>query len=119
MSGRLTEIAGVGAWALDETGPALDEGLVLDILSETFSARVGLVIVPVSRLSPAFLDLKTRLAGEVLQKFVTYERRVAILGDISEAVARSAALRDFVGESNRGRSVWFVADGAELAAKLA
>ena len=46
-------------------------------------------------------------------------RRVAILGDIGEAVARSAALRDFVRESNRGRHVWFVADRMELERRLA
>jgi hypothetical protein len=119
VSGSPTEIAGVGAWLLDDAGPPLDERLALDILSETFSAHVGLVVVPVSRLSPAFLDLRTRLAGEVLHKFVTYERRVAILGDISEALSASTSLRDFVVESNRGNSVWFVADAAELAARLA
>jgi hypothetical protein len=30
-----------------------------------------------------------------------------------------AALRDFVRESNRGRQVWFVADGDELARRPA
>ena len=59
------------------------------------------------------------LAGEVMQKFVNYQRQVVILGDLAEAVAASDALRDFVRESNRGRSVWFVADRAELEAKLA
>ena len=57
--------------------------------------------------------------GELLQKFVNYGRRVVILGDVSQAVAGSKALRDFVRESNRGASVWFVPDMAALEARLA
>jgi Domain of unknown function (DUF4180) len=42
-----------------------------------------------------------------------------VVGDISGALDRSASLRDFVRESNRGRQVWFVADGDELERRLA
>lgn len=119
MSGRIAEIGGVRAYVCDGAGPALDERLAADILGETFSAGVRLVVIPTSRLSPAFLDLKTRLAGELLQKFVNYQRRVVIVGDISEATAASGALGDFVRESNRGRSVWFLADLSELTTRLA
>ena len=119
MSGSLVEIAGVRAWLCAEDGPPIGEREASDILGETFGAQVRLVVIPVARLGPAFLDLKTRLAGELLQKFVNYQRQVVILGDLAEAVAASDALRDFVRESNGGRSVWFVADRAELEAKLA
>jgi hypothetical protein len=119
VSGHLAEIAGVRAWLCDDAGPALDERLATDIIGESLGAGVGLVVIPTARLSPAFLDLRTRLAGELLQKFVNYQRQVAILGDVSAATARSEALRDFVRESNRGRAVWFVADLAELEARLA
>lgn len=118
MSGRVAAVAGVRAFLCDEVGPVLDERRVTDILGETLGADVRLVVIPTSRLSPAFLDLKTRLAGELLQKFVNYQRQVAIVGDVSGAMTASRALRDFVRESNRGRSVWFVADLAELAARL-
>ena len=119
MSGTVIEIAGVRAWLADREGPPIaDDRAASDILGETFSARVSLVVIPTSRLTPAFLDLKTRLAGELLQKFVNYDRRVVILGDVSEAVANSVPLRDFVRESNRGRTVWFMPDLAALEAKL-
>ncbi len=76
------------------------------------------VVIPVERLPDDFFRLKTRIAGEILQKFVTYSARVAILGDISRYVAESTALRDFVYESNRGDQIWFVADRAELEERL-
>ena len=40
-----------------------------------------------ARLSPDFLRLSTGLAGDVLQKFVNYGLRVAIVGDVSAAAA--------------------------------
>lgn len=90
-----------------------------DIVGEAFSAGATVIALPVARLSPAFLDLKTRLAGEVLQAFVNCGFRAAIVGDVSANVAASEPLRDFVRESNRGRHVWFVDDLGALAAKLA
>ncbi|HEV2532054.1 DUF4180 domain-containing protein [Phenylobacterium sp.] len=120
MSGGVTEIAGVRAWLVDAHGPPLaDERDAADVLGETFGAEARLVVIPTARLTPDFLDLKTRLAGAILQKFVNYQRRVVILGDIREAVAASDALRDFVRESNRGNTVWFLSDIATLEAKLA
>lgn len=120
MTGTVTEIAGVQAYVLAAEGPPIaTDRDAADVLSETFGAGARLVVIPTSRLTPDFLDLKTRLAGEILQKFVNYERRVVILGDVSQAVAGSTPLRDFVYESNRGRTVWFVGNMAELEARLA
>jgi Domain of unknown function (DUF4180) len=119
MSGQVVEIAGVRAYVCAAEGPLIaSERDAADLVGETFSAGVRLVAIPLSRLPPDFLDLRTRLAGAMLQKFVNYERQVAIVGDVSAATARSAALTDFVRESNRGRSVWFVADLEALAERL-
>ena len=90
-----------------------------DLVGEAFSTEAKLIVIPVERLSPDFLRLSSGLAGEVLQKFVNYGLKVAILGDVSAAVAASGPLGDFVRESNRGRSVWFVDDRADLNAKIA
>lgn len=119
MSGAVAEIAGVRAYVCDAAGPPIaSERDAADLIGETFGAGAGLVVIPLGRLAPAFLDLRSRLAGEILQKFVNYQRQVVILGDVSEAAGRSRALQDFVRESNRGRSVWFVRDLDELAARL-
>jgi len=102
---------------LSPDGPIIaSERDATDIIGEAFGRRdVDLVIIPVERLSPEFFRLASGLAGAVLQKFTTYQFRVAIVGDISAFTAKSAPLRDFVRESNRrGVEVRFLASMAEL-----
>ena len=94
------------------------ERAATDIIGDAFGSCAKIVAVPVSRLGPGFLTLSTRIAGEVIQKFVNYGFQVAIIGDVSEAAAQSDALRDFIRESNRGRHVWFLADMAALEARF-
>jgi len=90
----------------------------LDLIGAAFSGA-DLVAIPARRLDERFFALRTGLAGEIMQKFVNYRLRLAIVGDISAHVAASTALRDLVVESNRGTQVWFVADLAELDRRLA
>jgi hypothetical protein len=120
VSGAVQRLAGQAVHVLADEGPRLDgERAAAEVVGELFGGGARMVAIPLSRLAPGFLVLSTRIAGEVLQKFVTYGFRVAILGDVSAAVAESDALRDFVRESNRGRHVWFVDDLAQLEARLA
>lgn len=86
----------------------------VDVMGEAMAASATLVILPIDRLDPAFFDLRTGLAGEILQKFVNYRIKVAILGDYAQLASTSIPLRDFIRESNRGNSIWFVADHNEL-----
>lgn len=90
----------------------------IEIISEAAAYQAELIVIPVERLSDDFFQLKTRVAGEILQKFVTYRKRVVILGDISEHLNDSSALRDFVYECNLGRQVWFMRSVSELEQKL-
>ena len=102
-----------------EDGPLLAAaGDVGDFLGEAWGLEADWLAVPVSRLGPVFLKLRTRLAGEVTQKFVTYRTGLAIVGDISAEVAASDALRDYVRECNRGRQVRFAPDLPGLRAVL-
>ncbi|MCX2950232.1 DUF4180 domain-containing protein [Lentzea sp. NEAU-D7] len=102
-----------------EDGPLItDEQSAVDLIGTLWGQDVGWLVLPVARLSEDFLVLRTRVAGAVVQKFQQYGFAVAVVGDISEQVAASTALRDFVYESNRGRQLWFVADEAELDARL-
>jgi hypothetical protein len=91
---------------------------VLDLVGQALGHRAGLVAVPVRRLHEDFFRLHTGVAGEVMQKFVNYRLRLAVVGDVTRHLAASSALRALVHESNRGRHVWFVADHAELDARL-
>lgn len=120
MTGTVRELAGERAFVCADDGPLLgSERDAADLVGETLGADARLIVIPVRRLSAGFFELRTRLAGEMLQKFVNYRRRVAILGDISAQVEGSDALRDFVRESNRGQWVWFVPDLESLERKLA
>jgi hypothetical protein len=112
------EAAGVKVLELAATGERLDPRDVTDVIGEALGVGAGVAAMPLSRLPDGFLDLKTRIAGEWLQKLVTYELRAAVMGDASAEIARSEVLAAFVRESNRGRHVWFVRDRAELEAKL-
>lgn len=100
-------------------GPLLAaEADINGFLSEAMSMEADWLLLPVSRLGPDFLRLRTRLAGEMAQKCATYRIGLAIVGDVSEAVAASDALRDYVRESNRGTHVWFVDDEAAFRKRL-
>ncbi|WP_221466780.1 DUF4180 domain-containing protein [Streptosporangium album] len=66
----------------------------------------------------AFFQLRARIAGDVVQKFVTYQLRLVIMDDISRHMAESSALRDFVSETNRGDHVWFLSSVEELGDRL-
>ncbi|KKB10886.1 hypothetical protein VE25_15735 [Devosia geojensis] len=85
---------------------------VIDLIGETFGNNATVVVVPASRLADDFFRLRTGFAGEVMQKFQNYRKRLIIVGDISAHLAESKALHDFVGETNRVGNHCF-ADGRE------
>ena len=98
--------------------PLASKGDCEGLIGDAFGSRAELVVIPVDRLDARFFDLSTGVAGEVLQTLVNYRLRVVVVGPVPGR-APSAALQDFMRESNRGRQVWFVADDAELDARLA
>lgn len=119
MTDTIETLAGVRVLNCDPSGPTVrNDRDAVDIIGAALSHGCGLVVVPVERLSDEFFALKTRIAGEMIQKFVNYERRLAIIGDIARHLEASGALRDFVAETNRGKQVWFLPDRAALEAKL-
>lgn len=74
------------------------------------------IIIYEKNIIPAFFDLKTGIAGEVLQKFSTYQTSLAIVGDFSKYASKS--LRDFIYESNKGNRVNFLSSVSEAKEKL-
>jgi len=91
----------------------------LDLIGNAGYQGAQWVVVPADRLDEAFFRLHTRVAGDIVQKFVQYRMGLAVLGDISRHTQTSSALRDFVRECNGGRQTWFVTDMDELRARLA
>jgi hypothetical protein len=59
------------------------------------------------------------LAGDVVQKFANYDIGLAVTGDITAWLEKSAPLRDFVREANRGRRLWFLPDRTAFEQKIA
>lgn len=120
MMDNAYSLGGVRILECGVDGPTLrNGGDATDVIGAAWSAKAGLVAIPLARLSEGFLVLSTGVAGDIVQKFVNYGLRLAILGDVSGACADSKALRDFVYESNRGGHVWFAADIGELEERLA
>ena len=83
-----------------------------EVLEVAMSEGVDAVVVPSEAVSLLFFDLKTRVAGEILQKFTLYHIRLAVTGDFSNIPSDS--LRAFMVESNRQGSIVFV-DSIEAA----
>ncbi|MDF2592366.1 MAG: hypothetical protein K0S75_1832 [Clostridia bacterium] len=99
------------------------ELLITDVQSSLdFIATVGFetgcnrIIINKSAISEAFFDLKSQLAGEVLQKFINYRMKIAIVGDFS--VYSSKSLKDFIYESNNGRDIFFLQSEENAIEKL-
>lgn len=69
-----------------------------------------------SSVTEDFFTLSTGIAGGILQKFVNYHMKLAIIGDYSHYTSK--ALRDFIFESNNGTHVFFLNTEEEAVAKL-
>ena len=79
---------------------------MLDIMADAGYNGCNSLIVHKQTLTEDFFDLKTKVAGEILQKFSNYRMKLAIIGDFSETGSKS--LNDFIRESNRGGTICFV-----------
>ncbi len=113
-------LGGLTVLELGADGPVLaTERDATDAVAAGWSAGAGMVAIPLSRLPDDVFTLSNRRLGEMMQKFVNYRIRLAIVGDVGPAIAASDAFRDFVREANRRTEVWFVADIAELDVRLA
>jgi hypothetical protein len=120
MADELKTLSGRAVFVCDPEGAVLaSEADALDLIGGLWGIEAEWLALPVARLSPDFLTLRTGLAGAVIQKFVNYRTRLALVGDIDGPVAASKALADFVRESNAGDHVWFTPDLAALEARLA
>ncbi len=83
----------------------------LDLLGNLYFQGFDKVILHEKNITPDFFDLKTGIAGEILQKFSNYRVRLAIVGDFSAYPGQS--IRDFIFESNKRRHINFVGSIAE------
>ena len=74
------------------------------------------MILKKSAICEDFFHLSTKLAGEILQKFINYNVKMAIVGDFS--VYASNSLKAFIYESNKGKDIFFLPDENQAIEKL-
>lgn len=77
----------------------------LDLLGDLYYQSFDKVIIYEKNITPDFFDLKTGIAGEILQKFSNYRMGLAIVGDFSPYESKS--IRDFIFESNKTKHINF------------
>lgn len=87
-----------------------DDGVVINNAQEFLELIMNLpsdrIVFYKENFDDSFFDLRTGLAGEILQKASNYSRRLGIVGDYSRYASKS--LNDFMYESNKGGKIMFV-----------
>lgn len=89
----------------------------LDLLmSAKYDIGTNLLAVDKKVICEDFFILSRGLAGEILQKFINYQAKIAIYGDYSHYTSKP--LKDFIYESNNGKDIFFVATKDEAVERL-
>jgi hypothetical protein len=83
----------------------------IDLLGNIYYQGFDRIIIYEKNITPEFFDLKTGIAGEILQKFSNFRVQLAIVGDFSKYNSKS--LNNFIYESNKGRLINFVSTLSE------
>lgn len=112
MNIAIHEVNGINIAEIVSDGIAIsnaEEGL--DLLGNLYFSGYDKAIIHSKNITPDFFDLKTGIAGEILQKFTNYRVRLVIIGNFTQYESNS--LRDFIFESNKGKQINFAGDLAE------
>ena len=88
----------------------------VDLLGNADYLGSRIAVVREEQLDPDFFILRTRLAGEILQKFSNYRMKLVIIGDFSKYSSKS--LHDFIRESNRAGKIVFAKNMEEAIERL-
>jgi len=90
------------------------DGVVIETVQDALDALMNAHYLDCAKLlirkeliNEDFFELKTGLAGEILQKCTNYRTKLAIVGDFSGYNSKS--LNDFIYECNHGNSFFFKA----------
>ena len=80
----------------------------LDLLGNLYYQGFDKIIIHEKNITPEFFDLRTKIAGEILQKFAQYQMPLIIVGDFSKY--KSKSLNDVIFESNKSQQINFIKD---------
>jgi hypothetical protein len=78
----------------------------LDLMGNIYYQGFDTLILHEKNIVSEFFDLKTKMAGDILQKFSNYRIGLTIVGDFDKYESKS--LKDFIFESNKTKHVNFV-----------
>lgn len=114
---KITQNGKIVAVITSENKVMTDVQSALDlIMSAKYEVGTNLIAIDKKAVAEDFFILSSCLAGEILEKFITYQAKIAIYGDYSRYTSKP--LRDFIYESNNGKDVFFVATKDEAVRRL-
>ena len=95
-----------------------DGSSAMDLLATVrYETGCSAMVLRKEQLDESFFRLSSGLAGEVLQKFVNYQMKLAIVGNFSGYTSKP--LQDFIRESNEGKHIFFPRSEDEALERLA
>ena len=112
QNGQTVAVMTSGTPVMTDVQSALDL-----LMTARYEAGTNRIAIEKAAVAEAFFVLSTRLAGEILQKFINYQGKMDVYGDFSPYTSKP--LRDFIYESNQGRDVFFVETKEEAVERLA
>jgi hypothetical protein len=115
---RTETLQGMTILVADGEGTPIGAHSIGELLTASFEHGARTVAVSVERLDLAFFELRSGVAGEIVQKLGQYQRRLAVVGELPPEALASSSFMAFVGEANRGDGPWFVPSLGELAQRL-
>lgn len=88
----------------------------LDLMADADYQGARKIVLYEKNINPDFFKLSTGLAGEILQKYVNYKMKLAIVGDFSKYHSKS--FNAFLIECNRGNRFFFIETLGEAIERL-
>ncbi len=83
-----------------------DPQSALDLIATVYYEKnCNKIILDKKAIAEGFFKLSSGIAGEVLQKFINYNTKLAIIGDFSKYTSKP--LHDFIYECNKGKDIFF------------
>lgn len=82
--------------------PIRTEQDAIDLISACFEYNTNLSLIQAQSLTDDFFQLRTGLAGSVLQKFVNYNVKVAVV--LTDQQKIKGKFKEFITEANKGNS---------------
>ena len=96
---------------ISDSQSALD--FMMTVMYEKDCSRI---VLDEKVIKEEFFRLSSGIAGDVLQKFINYHTKLAIIGDFSEYTSKP--LHDFIYECNKGNDIFFVDNLDQAVEKL-